>query len=150
MVQNGATDHDEHASDGPALPPPVPAKLTPRQMLAIPYIVSAPTIRAGAEAAHIGRNTLTRWMQDPDFRAEVEQARRRIADLAFAEINGLALKSVVALADLLESPDPRVRNVAIRTALLNSFRLKELDDIKNRMDVMDYAFSMLKSQRGAR
>ena len=150
MVQDGATDTDVNASDGAVPMPPVPAKLTPRQMLAIPYIVSAPTIRAGAEAAHIGRNTLTRWMQDPDFRAEIEQARRRVADLAFAEINGLALKSVVALADLLESPDPRVRNVAIRTALQNSFRLKELNEIKNRMDIMDYAFSMLKSQGGAR
>ena len=150
MVQNGATDTEENASDAAAPPPPVPAKLTPRQMLAIPYIVSAPTIRRGAEAAHIGRNTLTRWMHDPDFRAEVEQARRRVADLAFAEINGLALKSVVALADLLENPDPHVRNAAIRTTLQNSLRLKELNDVRNRMDIMDYAFSMLKSQGGAR
>ena len=150
MVQDGATDTAENVSDGGAPPSPSPLKLTPRQMLAIPYIVSAPTIRKGAEAAHIGRNTLTRWMHDPDFRAEVEQARRRVADLAFAEINGLALKSVVALADLLESPDPRVRNAAIRTALQNSFRLKELAEIRNRMDIMDYAFTMLKSQGGAR
>lgn len=89
-------------------------------------------------------------MQDPNFRAEIEQARRHVADLAFAEINGLALKSVIALADLLESPDPHVRNTAVRTALQNSFRLKELNEIRNRLEIMDYAFSMLKSQRGAR
>ena len=119
-------------------------------MLAIPYIVSAPSISEAARVARIGRTTLIRWMRDPEFRAEIEQARRAVADLAFAEINGLALKSVIALADLLESPDPHVRNTAIRTALQNSFKLKEIAEIKNRMDIMDYAFSMLKNQRGAR
>jgi len=149
MVQDGATTSEEQASDGGA-PPPAPLKLTPRQMLAIPYIVSAPTIRQGAEAAHIGRNTLTRWMRDPAFRAEIEEARRRVADLAFAEINGLALKGAIALAGLLEDPDPRVRSAAVRIALQNSLKIKEIAEVRNRMDIMDYAFSMLKSQGGAR
>ena len=150
MVQNDATTTDGNGSDGGAPAQPAPAKLTPKQMLSIPYIVSAPTIRQAAEAAHIGRNTLTRWMRDPDFRAEIEQARRRVADLAFTEINGLALKSVIALAALLEDPNPNVRNTAVRTALQNSVRLKEISDIRNRLDIMDYAFSMLKSQSNAR
>ncbi len=150
MVQDGTRiQRDPDSSEGGAAPP-VPAQLTPKQMLAIPYIVSAPSQRKGAQAARIGRNTVSRWMQDPNFRAEIEQARRHVADLAFAELNGLALKSVIALADLLESPDPHVRNAAVRTALQNSFRLKELNEIRNRLEIMDYAFSMLKSQRGAR
>lgn len=119
-------------------------------MLAIPYIVSAPSISEAARAARIGCTTLIRWMRDSNFRAEIEQARRAVADLAFAEINGLALKSVIALADLLEDPDPRIRNVAVRTALQNSFKLKEVAEVKNRLDIMDFALSMLKSQRGAR
>lgn len=137
-------------SDSGGHPSPPSPKLTPRQMLAIPYIVSAPSISEAARAARIGRTTIVRWMHDPDFRDEVEQARRAVAELAFAEINGLALKGVIALADLLEDPDPRVRNTAVRTALQNSFRLKELNEIRNRMDIMDYAFKMLKSQGGAR
>ncbi len=148
MMPDDATTTEEIASGSP-LPLP-PARLTPRQMLAIPYIVSAPSVRQAARDARIGRATLARWMHDPDFRAEVEQARRRVADLAFAEINGLALKGAIALADLLEDPDPRVRNAAVRTALQNSFKLKELGEVRDRMDIMDYAFSMLKSQRGAR
>ncbi len=150
MVQNGTTDSETAPGSGPARQPPAPAQLTPRQMLAIPYIVSAPSISGAARAARIGRTTLVRWMQDPDFRAEIEQARRAVADLAFAEINGLALKSVIALADLLEDPDPKVRNTAVRTALQNSLKIKEINDIGNRMDIMDHAFRMLKDQRGAR
>ena len=150
MMPDDATTTEDTAPRPVDSPPPAPVKLTPRQMLAVPYIVSAPSMRQSARAAHIGRATLTRWMHDPDFRAEIEQARRRVADLAFAEMNGLALKSVVALADLLEHPDPHVRNAAIRTALQNSLKLRELNDVRNRMDIMDYAFSMLKSQGGAR
>lgn len=147
-MPDDATTTEEAASGSP-LPPP-PARLTPRQMLTIPYIVSAPSMRQAARDARIGRATLTRWMHDSAFRAEVEQARRRVADLAFAEINGLALKGAIALADLLDDPDPRVRNAAIRTALQNSLKLKEMAEVRDRMDVMDYAFSMLKSQGGAR
>ena len=150
MVQNGTTDSETAPGDKAPHPSPMPARLTPRQMLAIPYIVSAPSMRQAARDARIGRATLVRWMHDPDFRAEIEEARRRVSDLAFAEINGLALKSVIALADLLEDPDPKVRNTAVRTALQNSLKIKEINDIKDRMDIMDYAFSMLKSQGGAR
>ncbi len=39
---------------------------------------------------------------------------RRVADLALAEIGGLALKGVITLADLLEDPSPAVRNYAVR------------------------------------
>ncbi len=148
MMPDDATTTEETAYGGP--PPLPPARLTPRQMLAIPYIVSAPSMRQAARDARIARATLTRWMHDPDFRTEVEEARRRVADLAFAEINGLALKGVIALADLLENPDPRVRNAAVRIALQNSLKIKEIAEVRNRMDVMDYAFSMLKSQGGAR
>ena len=107
-------------------------------------------MRQAARDARIGRATLSRWMHDPDFRAEVEQARRSVSDLAFAEINGLALKAAIALADLLEDPDPHVRNAAIRIALQNSLKLKEIAEVRNRMDIMDYTFTMLKSQGGAR
>lgn len=147
-MPDDATTTEETAS-GTSVPLP-PARLTPRQMLAIPYIVSAPSMRQAARDARIGRATLSRWMHDSDFRAEVEQARRSVSDLAFAEINGLALKAAIALADLLEDPDPHVRNTAIRIALQNSLKLKEIAEVRNRMDIMDYTFTMLKSQGGAR
>ncbi len=69
---------DAHDAGAPELRTPIP--LTPKQMLAFPYIVSASSLRQAAEAAQIGRNTLTRWMQDPRFRAEVERAREEVAD----------------------------------------------------------------------
>ena len=73
MVQNGAT-LKQSASEPVALKPPephpaepppapgapdlhAPVPLTPKQMLAFPYIVSAPSLSKAAEAAQVGRNT---------------------------------------------------------------------------------------------
>ena len=166
MVQNGAT-LKQSASEPVALKPPephpaepppapdapgapdlhAPVPLTPKQMLAFPYIVSAPSLSKAAEAAQIGRNTLTRWMQDPNFRAEVERAREEIADLALAEIGGLAFKSVVTLADLLEDPSPSVRNYAVRTALQNAFKAKDLTETRRSVAQLENALDQLKNQK---
>ena len=168
MVQNGAT-LKQSASEPvalnppephPAEPPPAPdasragapelhapVPLTPKQMLAFPYIVSAPSLSKAAEAAQVGRNTLTRWMQDPNFRAEVERAREEVADLALAEIGGLAFKSVVALAGLLEDPSPSVRNYAVRTALQNAFKAKDLAETRRSVAQLENALDQLKNQK---
>ena len=136
---------DAHDAGAPELRTPIP--LTPKQMLAFPYIVSAPSLRQAAEAAQIGRNTLTRWMQDPRFRAEVERAREEVADLAFAEIGGLALKGVITLADLLEDPSPNVRNYAVRTALHNAFKAKDQAETRRSVAQLENALAQLKNQK---
>ncbi len=124
-----------------------PVPLTPKQMLAFPYIVSAPSLSKAAEAAQVGRASLTRWMQDPRFRAEVERAREEVADLALAEIRGLAFKSVVALADLLEDPSPNIRNYAVRTALHSAFKAKDQAETRRSIAQLENALAQLKNQK---
>ena len=43
-----------------------------------------------------------RWMNDSAFRTELERVRNNIADLAYTELEGLTLKSVFRLAQLLD------------------------------------------------
>ncbi len=136
---------DAQDAGAPELRAPVP--LTPKQMLAFPYIVSAPSLRQAADAAQVGRATLTRWMQDPRFRAEVERAREEVADLALAEIGGLAFKSVITLADLLEDPSPNIRNYAVRTALHNAFKAKDQAETRRSVAQLENALAQLKNQK---
>ena len=119
--------------------------LTPKQTVAMPYIAANPSMTEAAKAAGISRVTLYRWMQDPSFRAELERIRRDAVDLAYAELRGLALKSVTAIAELLEDPDPRVRSMAARTALYNVARAEEVYQLRNRFDVLDRAITLLKN-----
>lgn len=118
---------------------------TPRQTLAMPYIAANPSMTEAAKAAGISRVTLYRWMQDPSFRAELERIRRDAVDLAYAELRGLALKSVTAIAELLEDPDPRVRGMAARTALNSVAKAEEVHQLRNRFDILDRAISLLKN-----
>ena len=121
-------------------------ELTAKQTVAMPYIAANPSMTEAAKAAGISRVTLYRWIQDPSFRAELERIRKDAVDLAYAELRGLALKSVTAIAELLEDPDPRVRTMAARTALYNVAKIEEVQQLRNRFDLLDRAITLLKNE----
>ena len=121
--------------------------LSPRQAAALPYIASEPTLTRGAQAAQIAKSTLMRWMNDPFFRAELERIRRNISDLAFNELEGLTLKSVIRLEQLLDDPDPRIRHRALKTALSTSLNIREQREFRSRIEVIENAQRMMRDQR---
>ena len=123
------------------------ASLSPRQTVALPYIASEPTLSEGARAARIAKMTLTRWMRDPAFRAELEHLQRNIAELALTKLEGLTLKSVIRLEQLLDDPDPRIRHRALKAALSTSLSVREQKDLRHRLDLIENAQVMMRQQR---
>ncbi len=121
--------------------------LSHRQAVALPYIASEPTLAQGASAAQIARSTLTRWMREPAFRAELEHIRNNMAELAFAELEGLTLKSVIRLAQLLESENENIAHRALKTAVATTLTIREQRDIRNRIEVIENAQRMMRDQR---
>jgi len=69
------------------------AGLSERQLAALPYIATAPSLSEAARRAEIGRTTLYRWLEEPEFRDELERWRRGAAELASLELRGLMLKA---------------------------------------------------------
>ena len=127
---------------------PIPGdEITDRQLLALPFIAAAPTNVEAAEAAQISLATLRRWRQNPRFKDELRRIREDAAKLAHAELDGLALKSVSALANLLDDPNPRVRAQAIRTALDISLKVQEQTRIRRNLRQLENAFNHLKNQK---
>ena len=133
MAQNGSLIRDD--------------SLTPRQAVALPHIAAESNLTRGAEAAQVGRRTLTRWMNDPAFRAELERIRQNISDLAFNLVEGLTLKSAIRLEQLLDDPDPKVRLRALKVTLSTSLSVKEQKEIRGRIEVIENAQRMMKEQR---
>ena len=121
--------------------------LSHHQTAALPYIASEPNLSEGARAAQIDRRTLTRWMQEPAFRAELERVRRNISDLAFSELEGFTLKSVIRLVQLLDDPDSTVRHRAAKTVISISIAVRQDKEIRRQLDTIDNALIMLKAQR---
>ena len=130
---------------GPVLDPPV-RELTRKQELALPHIVATQSIREGARAARISRATLKRWMDDPAFRAELEDQRKAAVALARNEFQALALRSIQTLAELIEHPDPRIRLSAARTTVQTAIKTGEIQDIRQRTEIIADALEFLKDQ----
>ncbi len=120
--------------------------LTPRQLLALPYLAYAPSVAEGARLANVGRTTLYRWMHDSAFRVGLERMRDESMDLAYAELQALMLRSVNVLADALDDASPALRIRAARTILQAAARAHEEHDLNRRIEVLDDAFSLLKRQ----
>ena len=120
--------------------------LSPRQTLALPYVAASPTLAEGARAANIAKMTLTRWMRDPVFRTEYERIRQNIAELAFSELEGLTLKSVIRTAELLDHDDPKVAQAAARTILSTAMAARRDKDLAPRLETLDQAITLLRKQ----
>ena len=121
--------------------------LTPRQSAALPYIASEPNLARAAQAAQIGKRTLMRWMNDPAFRSELERVRNNIADLAYTELEGLTLKSVFRIAQLLDHEDPNVVHRVSKTALSMSLSLRQNRDLRRQLELIENAQAMARQQQ---
>ena len=110
-------------------PQPESHELSDRQLAVLPYLVSSPSVSEAARRADVHRSTLHQWMNDPEFRQELESARQDAADLARSELRGLMLKATTVLAESLEDPSPVIRLRASRYAIdlgLTAFDLEQL------------------------
>ena len=116
--------------------------LSDRQLGALPYLVAAPSASEGARRAQVGLRTLYRWMDDDDFRRELERRRSEAAELAYVELRGLMLKAVHVLGDAMEDEIPQVRLRAAQTALSVGLKAAELKDIQKRLDLLDAALPL--------
>ena len=121
--------------------------LTPKQASALPHLASSDSIRQGAVRAQVARSTLSRWMRDARFRSELQRMRDEAASLAKAKLQGLMLKSVLVLAESLDDPSPVLRQRTARDIIGAALRSSEIDDLRNRMDVLDDTITAVKRQR---
>ena len=85
-------------------------------------------------------------MNDPTFRAEFELQRKAVADLAYSEFRGLALKSVLIFAELLDDPNPNVRLQAARATVHTALKVEESQDLRKRLEVLSESLGLLKDQ----
>jgi hypothetical protein len=121
--------------------------LTPRQASALPHLASAGSLNQGAIRAQIARSTLSRWMRDSRFRSELQHMRDEAASLAKTKLQGLMLKSVLVLDEALDDPSPALRQRAARDVIGAALKSQEIDELRDRMDVLDTTLTVVKKQK---
>jgi hypothetical protein len=86
-------------------------------------------------------------MNEPAFREELERIRNNIADFAYSELEGLALKGVFRIAQLMDSDDPNVAHRASKTALSLSISVRDQRETRRRMETLENAITLVRQQR---
>jgi hypothetical protein len=94
--------------------------------------------QAAAEAGVSGR-TILRWLDDDDFRREVDDARTALLRLAVGRLAAASTQAVDTLVDALDSEKGQARVLAARTLLDACLKLRESLELEERIAALEVA-----------
>jgi len=112
-------------------------RLTTKQAKAIPRILDAKTREEGCRAAGISRACFYKWMEDEAFRAEFERQQDKLAGVAMGLLVQNVKKAVLALVDLLDHEDARLRRLSAKDVIEYYLEHKELADLEARTKAVE-------------
>lgn len=115
--------------------------LTVKQQRAIAGLLAMRTYAEAAAAAGTSLPTLYRWMNDPQFRAELDAREAAMIDAAQRAVLRLQENAIATIAGILANAgeSASVRLAAAKTALDYSIRLRELAAIERRLAALERA-----------
>ena len=123
---------------------PTEKSLSPRQRNALPHLAAADSIAEGARRASVNRTTIYRWMEDDDFRTELERLRAEMADLAQAEIQGTMLKAAVVIDQALDGDVSPVQLRAALGAINAALKVRYGLNLERRLNNIDNALALFR------
>ena len=123
------------------------APLTARQLSALPYLASYPSVRQAAKVSGIGKSTLYRWLEDDHFREELIRLREETAEFARHEAKGLMLRAVDVFRESMNSADPNLRLKAARYSLSYTSEVGLAEKLRQDIEHLAVAVDEWKSKR---
>ena len=115
--------------------------LTPKQMKAVEALMLTGETASAATAAKVTRNTLYRWMKQPDFQAAVRDAEAQAIDEVSRVLIRLSKSAVGTLAAAMAERDapigPRIRAADITLSRL--LQVRELAVLEDRLTALEAA-----------
>jgi hypothetical protein len=112
-------------------------KLTVRQTKALPYFLESASIHEVCRRANIGQSTYYRYLADDNFMVALEEARKQVTSGALEILKGSFSKAAQTLVSLLDNPQVWVKLRASERILETVMRLKEVEEIENRLEEVE-------------
>ncbi len=109
------------------------AKLSRKQLSALPLLAAAPSIEEGARNAKVAKVTVYRWLKLPAFAAALNEYRRRLEDEAFNILRAKLSDAAKVYGDLLSCTDPSVRRLAAKDVLQLFQKARENEEFEARL-----------------
>lgn len=110
------------------------AKLTTKQVKAIPVLLAAANYEKGCKKARVAKSTFYAWLQDEGFAAEFDRQRNEIVEAAFGMIAQNIEKAVSTLVGLLDTGDDRVKRLTANDIIGHFLKRREHVDLEERIE----------------
>jgi hypothetical protein len=111
--------------------------LTPRQVRAIGFILTAPSLAGAARQAGVSSRTLQRWLKGPEFSTALREAGRQASDVALQRLKAAALGAVTIAERLCHCGEPGVEARASLGILGLIVKLAAADDLIARVEALE-------------
>ena len=120
--------------------------LTRRQKTALPVVAASPSVLEAARRSNVGLRTLHRRLEDDGFRRELERLQDEAAELARSELQGLMLRSVTVLSEVMKDPSPSIRLRAANSALAFAIKVGENRKLSEELASLEEALPVWAAQ----
>ena len=90
----------------------------------------------------MGRSTLYRWIEDDEFRRELERQRNEALELAHVELKGLMFKATQVLGEAMDDTNPFLRLRAAQIALTVGLKAIEVKELQTRIELLEDALPL--------
>jgi hypothetical protein len=120
-------------------------KIDGKQELAIAALLVEPTREKAAEKCGIAPSTLQRWLNQPEFRAAYDEARRRVMESAIREVMSVTEEAVATLRRNLTSGKPSVEVRAAEVVLDAAFKAfdrdvsEQIEEVRRKVEALTNA-----------
>ena len=115
------------------------AKLSPRQLKSIPFLISCRTNEEARRKAGVSRQTLNRWLHSPDFQSELRGRRDAVAADSLDRLKGSMAQASDALVGLLDTDNEHLRRHVANDILRIGLRVRELEGFEDRLTQLEQA-----------
>ena len=121
-------------------------QFTDRQQRLLTEMVQTTDTQAAARATGIGRSTVYRWLREPDFADELARRRNKVLNEALESVKNLTTRAARELGALLDTEDERLRRQICRDILSHSIKIRELEEIEQRLTRLEQAMNEKKGE----
>lgn len=111
--------------------------LTTKQLRAIHALLQTISIKKAAQKSGVSRSSITRWLNQPVFKAELERRRLEIFNEALNILKLSSKWAAMQLVKFLNSKDPALVKWATREILNFAIRAAEIQDIEKRLERLE-------------
>lgn len=97
-------------------------------------------VTRAAQQAGAGRRTVTKWLTDVVFVAEMRRLRSAIFEQAAGKLAGMMTAAADRLGQLAQSRDERIALAAATAILANAPKLREAAELSARLEALEARF----------